>query len=70
MAVGGLVCGILGLALGGTVLSPLAIIFGCLGIRRANQGARHRRMAWADICLGIVGAIATVIFYMHNMYYL
>jgi hypothetical protein len=34
-----------------------------MGIRRANHGARHRRMAWADIYLGLVVIIESVVFF-------
>lgn len=54
-----LVLGIVGLALGwGTLGIPsiLAIVFGAIGIRKANQGlANNKAMAQWGMWLGIVG---------------
>ena len=61
-----LVLGIVGLALGwGTfgVPSILAIIFGAIGIRKANQGlANNKAMAQWGMWLGIVGVAIGVLF--------
>jgi hypothetical protein len=70
MAVAGLVCGILGVIFGGYLLAPLAIIFGCVGLKRANRGAGRRGMAKTDIGLGIVGIVSTIIFVSLRIYYL
>lgn len=60
LAVTGLVTGIVGLPLmfacgSGGILSILAIIFGALGIKKANAGATGKGMAKAGLILGIVG---------------
>lgn len=53
-----LVLGIIGLLFGGCILGPLAIIFGGIGISRANQGqATNKGVAIAGLVLGIVGTI-------------
>ncbi|HEY3923726.1 MAG TPA: DUF4190 domain-containing protein [Acidothermaceae bacterium] len=54
LAVAGMVCGIVGLVLFNVILGPLAIIFGCVGLARANRGASHHHMAVAGIVLGVV----------------
>ncbi len=56
-AVAGLVCGIVGLLLFNVILGPLAIIFGGVGLSRANRGAGHRTMAIWAIALGIVDLV-------------
>ncbi|HXR40871.1 MAG TPA: hypothetical protein VN738_00610, partial [Acidothermaceae bacterium] len=38
-------------------LGQLAIIFGGVGLSRANHGADHRRMSIASIILGIVDIV-------------
>jgi hypothetical protein len=38
----------------------LAVIFGAVGISRANRGARHKGMAVAGMILGIVGFLLYV----------
>jgi hypothetical protein len=40
----------------------LAIVFGCIGIGRANRGASGRGLAVAGLCCGCVGAAAYFIF--------
>lgn len=62
LAVTGLVTGIVGLPMmfacgGGLVLSILAIIFGALGIKKANAGASGKGMAKAGLILGIIGVV-------------
>lgn len=57
LAIAGLVCGIVGLALFNIVLGPLAIIFGGVGWKRANNGAKHRGMAIAAVILGVIDLI-------------
>ena len=59
MAVAALVLGIIGLVLFwvpllGMVLAILAIIFGGVGMSRANQGASGKGLAIAGLVLGIV----------------
>jgi hypothetical protein len=70
MAVAGLICGILGVIFGGYLLAPLAIIFGGVALKRANRGAGRRGMAKADIGLGIVGIVSTIVFVSLRIYYL
>lgn len=40
LAIAGLVCGIVGLLIFNIILGPLAIIFGAIGLSRANKGAK------------------------------
>ena len=60
LAVAGLVCGLVGLVFLNYILGPLAIIFGGVGLSRANRGAGHRGMSLAAIILGIVDLIVWV----------
>jgi hypothetical protein len=39
----------------------LAIVFGSIGIRRANAGAPQKNLAVAGLCCGIVGFIAYLV---------
>jgi len=57
LAIAGMVCGIVGLFLANVILGPLAIIFGGVGLSRANRGAGHHHMAVSGIVLGIVDLI-------------
>jgi hypothetical protein len=57
LAVAGLVCGLVGLLLFNVILGPLAIIFGGVGLSRANRGAGHRTMAIWSIGLGVVDLV-------------
>lgn len=57
LAVAGLVCGIVGLVFFNFILGPLAIIFGGIGLSRANHGADHRGMSIASIILGIIDIV-------------
>jgi hypothetical protein len=61
LAVAGLVCGLVGLLLFNYILGPLAIIFGGVGLSRANRGAGHRGMSLAAIVLGIVDLLVWVV---------
>jgi hypothetical protein len=61
MAIASLVCGIAGLFLFGVVLGPLAVIFGALGLSRANRGASGRGMAIAGLVLGLIATVVAVI---------
>jgi hypothetical protein len=56
MATASLVLGILGFFL--PILSVLALIFGGIGMSKANQGANGRGMAVAGLVLGILGTLA------------
>lgn len=55
MATASLVLGILGFFL--PILSILALIFGGIGISKANQGAGGKGLAVAGLVLGIVGTL-------------
>jgi hypothetical protein len=60
MATASLVLGIVGLFL--PILSILALIFGGIGISKANQGAAGKGLAVAGLVLGIIGTV--VLFYV------
>jgi hypothetical protein len=60
MATASLVLGILGLFL--PILGVLALIFGGIGISKANQGATGKGLAIAGLVLGIIGTL--VLLYM------
>jgi Domain of unknown function (DUF4190) len=61
LAIAGLVCGIVGLIVFNFILGPLAIIFGGVGLSRANRGAAHRGMAWVGLILGIIDVVVLVV---------
>jgi hypothetical protein len=61
LAIAGLVCGIVGLVVFAIVLGPLAIIFGSVGLSRANHGAEHRTMAIWGIVLGVADIVLWLI---------
>jgi hypothetical protein len=61
LAIAGLVCGLVGLLFFSVILGPLAIIFGGVGVSRANRGAPHKGMAIAGVVLGIVDVILFVV---------
>lgn len=61
LAIAGMVCGIVGLLVFSIILGPLAIIFGGVGLSRANAGASGRGMARAGIILGIVDVVLFVV---------
>lgn len=61
LAIAGLVCGIVGLVVFAIVLGPLAIIFGSVGLSRANHGAEHRTMAIWGIVLGIADVVLWIV---------
>jgi uncharacterized protein DUF4190 len=44
------------------ILAILAIIFGAIGVSRANQGAPNRSMAVAGLVLGIAGLVIGIFF--------
>jgi hypothetical protein len=54
MAIAALVCGIVGIFIFEVVLGALAIIFGGIGVSRANRGAGRRGIAWAGVILGAI----------------
>jgi hypothetical protein len=55
MAIASLVLGIVGMFL--PILGILALIFGGIGISKANQGASGKGMAVAGLVLGILGTL-------------
>lgn len=61
LAIAGLVCGVVGLFLFNIILGPLAIIFGGVGLSRANKGAKYRGMAIAGVVLGVIDVIIFVV---------
>ena len=61
LAIAGLVCGLVGLLFFSVILGPLAIIFGGVGLSRANRGAPHKGMSIAAIVLGIIDLVLFVI---------
>ena len=61
MAIASLVCGIIGLLLFGVILGPLALIFGGVGLSRANKGASGKGMAIAGIVLGAIATVLAII---------
>jgi Domain of unknown function (DUF4190) len=55
MATASLVLGILGMFV--PILGVLALVFGSIGISRANQGASGKGMAVAGLVLGVLGTL-------------
>lgn len=56
MGIASLVLGILGLFVCPIILAVLAIIFGAIGISRANRGeATNKGVATAGLVIGIIG---------------
>lgn len=66
MGIAALVLGIIGvLGCCTFIFSILAIIFGWLGMKRANDGlATNKGMAMAGMILGIVGVVFSVIYWI------
>jgi len=67
LAVASLVLGILALVLFFTIVFPiilgiLAVIFGAIGLGKANQGAEHKGLAIAGMILGVLGIGAMILF--------
>jgi uncharacterized protein DUF4190 len=62
LAIAGLVCGLVGLLFLPIVLGPLAIVFGAIGLSRANRGAGHKGMSIAAIVLGIADLVVMVVY--------
>lgn len=61
LAIASLVCGIIGLLILWFILSPLAIIFGGVGLSKANKGASGRGQAIAGLVLGVIGLLGYII---------
>lgn len=57
MAIAALVCGIVGVFIFEVILGVLAIIFGGIGVSRANRGAGRRGIAWAGVILGVIDVV-------------
>ncbi|TMK35191.1 MAG: DUF4190 domain-containing protein [Actinobacteria bacterium] len=62
LATASLVLGVLSLVLFFTFVIILAIVFGAIGVSRANQGAPNRSMAVAGLVLGIAGIVVGIFF--------
>jgi uncharacterized protein DUF4190 len=58
MAIASLVLGIIGVLI--PFLGVLALIFGGVGMSKANQGASGKGMAIAGLVLGIIGTLITI----------
>jgi hypothetical protein len=61
MAIASLVCGIIGLLVFGIILGPLAVIFGGVGLSRANRGASGKGMAIAGLILGLIATVVAIV---------
>jgi hypothetical protein len=61
LAIAGLVCGIVGIFVLNIILGPLALIFGGIGLSRANKGAKFKGMAIAAIILGAIDVILFIV---------
>jgi hypothetical protein len=62
LAVAGFVCALVGIFLFNFVLGPLGIIFGWIGLHRANNGAPNRGLAIASVVIGIVDVALFLLF--------
>jgi hypothetical protein len=60
-AIASLVCGIIGLIIFGIILGPLAVIFGGVGLSRANRGASGKGLAIAGLVMGTIATIAAIV---------
>jgi hypothetical protein len=58
MAVAALVLGIVGVFI--PILGVLALIFGGVGLSKANSGASGKGMAIAGLVLGIIGTLVSL----------
>ena len=56
MSIAAMVCGIVGLFIGGIILGPLAIVFGAIGMKRDGRG-----MAIAGLVCGIVASLWSIL---------
>lgn len=61
LAIASLVCAIVGILVFGIVLGPLAVIFGAVGLSRANRGASGKGLAIAGIVVGSVVTVLSII---------
>ena len=61
LAISGFVCSLVGLFLLNVILGPLGIIFGGIGLSRANDGAPHRGLAIAGIVIGVIDVALFVV---------
>jgi hypothetical protein len=66
MAVASLVLGIVSLIMFFTFVPPfilggLAVLFGILGLSKANQGAPHKGLAIVGLVCGAVGIVAAIL---------
>jgi hypothetical protein len=61
LAIAGLVCGLVGLLFFSVILGPLAIVFGGIGVSRANRGAPHKGLAIAAVALGVVDLLLFIL---------
>jgi hypothetical protein len=57
------VCGLVGLLLFPIILGPLALIFGGVGLSKANRGAKHKGMAIAALVLGVVDLVLMAVLF-------
>jgi hypothetical protein len=67
LAVAALVVGIVGLVLfwtvwGGVILGVLGVVFGAVGLSRANRGAPNKGMAVAGLILGGLALVGSILF--------
>ena len=67
LAVAGFVCGLIAAVLfwtvwGGVVLGILGVIFGALGLSKANQGAPNKGLAMAGLILGAIAVVGSILF--------
>lgn len=61
LAIASLVCGIIGCLFFGIILGPLAVIFGAVGLSRANRGASGKGMAIAGLILGVIATVVAIV---------
>jgi hypothetical protein len=67
LAVAALVVGLIGLVLfwtvwGGVILGVLGVVFGAVGLSKANRGAPNKGMAVAGISLGALAIVVSLLF--------
>ena len=56
MSIAAMVCGIVGLFIGGIILGPLAIVFGAIGMKRDGRG-----MAITGLITGIIASLWSIL---------
>lgn len=64
MAIAALVLGILSFVCLGPIAGVLAIVFGILGMKKANEVGTGKGMAIAGMVLGIIGTIVTILVFV------